>query len=84
MITLLVFFVITYFTKQFESASDGEDKLGFPLMFYYNFSGKSSLPNAYSENGFHFIPFLMDLLIMAVISFISTIIFTKIFFKNDK
>lgn len=74
--SLLVFIVVTLLTMKLESHHDGIDKVGFPLTFYDNFSGKCE--ECYKDFGFHIWNLLFDVIVLFAITIVGLqILITK-------
>jgi hypothetical protein len=74
--TTLCWLVLCLIFGTFESASDGWDKVGLPVVFYMHSSGKLDHP---VTMGFFWKEFLIDILIV----FIVALILNKLSNKNN-
>jgi hypothetical protein len=63
---------------QYESPSDGYDRIGFPFRFYTHFEGKAiGNSNGTDISRFNWLPFLFDLVIVSVAAFLLVYVIKK-------
>lgn len=76
-LTVLIFGILTITTAKFESASDGNDTMGFPLTWFIEFGGKCD-PCPPNPTETYYWKLLLDILFAAFIALLGRAIFTKV------
>ena len=79
-LTVLVFGVLTITTAKFEGAFDGDDIMGFPLIWFRSFGGEH-YPIPHNPTETYYWKLLVDILFAAFIALLGLTIFTKV--KNS-
>jgi hypothetical protein len=76
-LTALVFGVITFTTANYDSMSDGNDTLGFPLTYYIYFGGKMDVyPPDLTE--IYYWKLVLDILFAAFVAVLGRMIFFRV------
>jgi hypothetical protein len=74
---LTIFIALTMLSFDYNSQSDGFDYLGFPFTFYIHFEGKCE--NCYDKLGFNGFLFVLDVLIVGILSTILIYLYSLAF-----
>jgi hypothetical protein len=76
-LTVLIFGILTIATAKFESVSDGNDTMGFPLTWFIGFGGKRD-PVPPNPTETYYWKLLLDVLFAAVITVLGRAIFVNV------
>jgi ABC-type phosphate/phosphonate transport system permease subunit len=76
-LTILIFGILTITTAKFESASDGNDTMGFPLTYFIGFGGKR-FPYPPKPTETNYWKLLLDILFAAFIAILGLTIFINV------
>jgi len=77
---IIVISVVLFVTSQWNAASDGVNKLGFPYIFYLKFEGESPDPNAlrnYFSHGYLMVDMIAAALFICLVNLLFPLILNK-------
>lgn len=74
-LTALIFGILTLTTAKYDSISDGNDTMGFPLTYFISFGGKRDF---YPPDQTYYWKLLLDILFAAFVAVLGLTIFNKV------